>query len=103
MDMHEPLAQRIARLTQAKRCAVTSAAGEMRLMQQQQRWRYLCDAGRAAREERAGQYARAAQAWETALKSAWGKDVSWCRARIALCWLYARAPRRDGGLYVRAS
>jgi len=98
MNTHEPLAQRIARLAQATRRAVPSAAEEMRLMQQQQRWRYLCDAGRAAREERAGHYARAAQAWQTALASARGKDVSWCRARMALCQLYARAPLRDGGL-----
>lgn len=100
MGTPEPLSQRIARLTQVARPAVTCSAEEVRLLQQQQRWRYLCEAAHAAREERAGHYACAALAWENALKSARGKDVNWCRARASLCRLYARAPLRrgDGGL-----
>lgn len=96
MNTRGQLTDRLARLTAAGAQMTSSAAGDLRALQHLQRARYLRDAQRAARAERAGCYAAAAMAWETALTSAQGRDMNWCRSRMALCLLFARSPLHYG-------
>lgn len=54
--------------------------------------RYRQFAAIAARDEREGRFAAAAQAWGEALKTARGENTEWCQSRLTLCLLYARTP-----------
>lgn len=96
MTIGESLSGKLTRLMSLAPDAACSAA-ELRALQQQRREDYLRTARRAASDERGGHYATAAHAWETALGVAQGRDVDWCKCRLALCLRYARAPGRQGG------
>lgn len=96
MTIRESLIEEMTRLMSPAPEAARSAAAELRALQMQRREDYLRTAHRAASDERLGHYATAANAWETALGVAQGRDVNWCKCRLALCLRYARASVRQG-------
>lgn len=71
---------------------VMGEGGELADLRRYERARYLEFAITAARHEREGCYAAAAESWGEALKTAHGADVNWSQSRLTLCLIYARVP-----------
>lgn len=88
-DKAEKAVARRGRRSLSDEMVMQADTRQLRLSGQARYWQFAVI---AAREEREGRFAAAAEAWGEALKTARGENTEWCQSRLTLCLLYARTP-----------
>ncbi len=99
-DKAEKAVARRGRRSLSDEMAMQADASQLR---QSGQARYRQFATLAARDEREGRFAAAAENWSEALKTARGENTEWCQSRLTLCLLYARTPSLPQAMSERAT
>jgi hypothetical protein len=98
-DKAEKAVARRGRRSLSDEMAMQADASQLR---QSGQARYRQFATLAARDEREGRFAAAAENWSEALKTA-RENTEWCQSRLTLCLLYARTPSLPQAMSERAT